>query len=360
MVAGVAPDCFEWWGLWFAKVNQKGQLMDLQPWVDQTMSAEDIADFVPNEWDNFARLSFIPGIRVAMPRYINWMWLHYNKNDFQEIGMEFPTKDWTVDDMAAAALKLVKKAADGTVERFGNNFPSWAMERQFYHLERFGGAFVKHEDPKKCLMGSPESQAALEWMRARYWDDHSWAEPLLTNQAWGTTVFVNGYCAMIEDGGPYYANRRDTKDLFDIDFTHPPIGPAGRTSYQVTDGYGAWKLTKFPEATWEVMEYLAGPVNQEIRMRTVGRMPVRTSVMRAYKEAMIAKEPSMATMNLDVVPEAFAMGYGRDDERFLCQAEAEEIINPILEKIFIIGDTPVTAAADACPQVEAVQTCEVM
>jgi len=208
MVAGVAPDIFEWWGLWFAKLHQKGQLLDVQPLVDATMTEEDIADFVPGEWENFGRLSFLPNKRVAMPRYINWMWLHYNKDALDEAGVSYPDKNWTVDDMADAALKLVKKAADGTVERFGMNFPAWSMERLFYHLERFGGAFVKHEAPKECLMGTPESQEALEWLRARYWDDHSWAEPLLTNRSWGGAVYTNGYCAMIEDGGPYFNSGR--------------------------------------------------------------------------------------------------------------------------------------------------------
>ena len=360
MVAGVAPDIFEWWGLWFAKLHQKGQPMDLQPFVDAPMTAEEIADFVPGEWENFGRLSFIPGKRVAMPRYINWMWLHYDKDTLDEAGVSYPDKGWTVDDMADAAKRLVKKDADGNITQFGMNFPAWSMERLFYHLERFGGAFVHHDEPKKCLMDTPESQEAFEWLRKRYWEDHSWAEPLLTNRSWGGDIFTNGYAAMIEDGGPYFNWRRDTVGIFDIDFMHPPIGPVERTSYMVTDGYGMWSRSKWPDAAWEVMRYLSGPVNQEIRMRNVGRMAVRMSSMAHYKGAMIDIEPSMADMSLDVVLEAFEMACGKDDERFLCEAEAEEVINPLLEKVYIIGDTPVSVLADACPAVEASQTCEPM
>jgi ABC-type glycerol-3-phosphate transport system substrate-binding protein len=57
MVAGVAPDVFEYWGLWFAKLHQKGQLKDVQPLCDADLSDDWISDFVPNEWDNFSRLS---------------------------------------------------------------------------------------------------------------------------------------------------------------------------------------------------------------------------------------------------------------------------------------------------------------
>ena len=67
----------------------------------------------------------------------------------------------------------------------------------------------------------------------------------------------------------------------------------------------------------------------------------------------------MAATNLHIPLEAFEMGYGKDDERFFCQAEAEEIINPLLEKLYMIegGDSP-SILADACAEVEAAQTCE--
>lgn len=128
----------------------------------------------------------------------------------------------------------------------------------------------------------------------------------------------------------------------------------------VTDGLGMSKGTKWPEAAWEVTRCISSPINQEIRMRTVRRMAVRMSVMQPYKEAMRDLEPAMEDMNLDVVLEAFEMGYDRDDERYLCQAEAEEIIHPLLGKAYIVGDAPVSVHADAYPDVEAVQTCEAM
>jgi len=207
-------------------------------------------------------------------------------------------------------------------------------------------------------MDAPESQEALEWMRKRYWEDRTWAEPLLTDRSWGYSIYANGYVAMIEDGGPWFALARDVKGIYDIDFFHPPQGPVRRSSYLVTDGYGMWQNTKYVDASWEVLRHLAGPINQEIRMRNGGRMAVRMSTVQKYEEAIIDLEPSMADMNLDVVLEAFEMAYGTDDERFFCQAEAEEIINPLPEKVFIIGDSPVSILADACPQVEASQTCE--
>jgi hypothetical protein len=275
--------------------------------------------------------------------------------------------NWNMDDYAEIALGLVKRDADGTITRFGCNFPSWSMERIYYHLERFGGAFVHHDRPKECLLDMPESQEALEWMRARYWDDHSFAEPLLTDRSWGSNIFTNEYTAMYEGNRPSPWNKRDTNGIFDYDVEHCPTGPKdfyglsaeGRTSYMVTDGFGMWSGTKWPDAAWEVDKFLAEPTFQEIRMRASGGMAVRMSAMVYYEEAMVNLEPSCADMSLYKVMEAFEMGYGRDDERYFCQSEAEEIINPLLEKIFIVGGTPVSVLADACPEINASQTCEV-
>jgi ABC-type glycerol-3-phosphate transport system substrate-binding protein len=259
--------------------------------------------------------------------------------------------------MADAAARLTKRSADGTVEVYGCNFPAFVMERMFYHLERFGGAFVKHEEPKKCLLGMPESQEALEWLRQRFWDDKSWAEPLLTNRSWGGQIYETGYVAMCEDGGPHY-RIMESVPTWTVDFMHPPKGPVTRSSYLVTDGYGLWSGSHFPDAAWEVMKWISDDVNQDIRQRVTGQMATRMNVVRRWPEQVVELTPEMENMNLHVVIDAFEMAYGTDDERFFCQAEAEEIINPLLERVYVVGDSPASVLADGCPDVEAAQTCE--
>jgi multiple sugar transport system substrate-binding protein len=360
MVAGVSADIIEYWALWFAKLHQRGQLIDMQPFVDATMTQEDIDDFAPNEWDNFERLSFIPGMRLAMPRYINFMWLHYNETYLDESGVDHPDKSWTLEDLREAAEKCVVRDSGGKITRWGSAFDGASgMERQFYNLERFGGAFVEYDQPDKCLMDKPESQEAFEWLRARYFDDETWMTQQMLNSLGGGNSVPTGYTAFQEEGGPYYTWLQDTEGLWDINVTHPPIGPVERTSYLVTDGFGMWSGTKWPDAAWECMQFLSGPVYQEMRMRATCRIAVRMSAMAHYKEAWADKVGGlMENYNLDTVIEALEMGYGRDDERFVCQAEAEEIINPLLEAVFVVGDTPVSVFADACADVDAVQTCD--
>jgi len=358
MVGGVSPDIFHYWGLWFAKLHQRGQLLDLQPFVDQAMTQEEIDDFVPKGWEIFGRLSFLPGKRLAMPKYFNFMWLWFSEDDLKAAGQDFPDIDWTLDDLAEAGKNLTQLNADGTVKKYGAGFNGLqVMERHFYNLERFGGYFVTHDEPAKCLMGSPEAQAGFEWLRARLFEDHTWLPRTVQLTIAGQPV-VNGQVPLWETGELQFQHWRDVEGVRTINFFHPPIGPYERTSYLVTDGEGLWSGTKWPDAAWEVMKFLSGPVLQELWCRAGGVLPVRMSVVRKWPDIMVETVPNSEGANLNVPIDAFEMGYGRDDERFQCQAEAEEIINPLLEKVFVVGDAPVSVLADACPQVEAAQTCE--
>jgi multiple sugar transport system substrate-binding protein len=321
------------------------------------MTQADIDDQVPQGWEIFGRLSFIPGKRLAMPKYYNFMWIWYNETLIEENGLEPPDMEWTTDDWAEAAKIATKKNADGTIDQYGGGFCCTGhMERQFYHLERFGGAFVRRDDPAKCLMDTPESQEGFEWMRARLWDDESFLPRLVQASLTGQPV-VMGFVPYWEDGQLGFVRWNDAEGIYKINFHHPPIGPVERASYLVSDGEGMWSGTRWPDAAWEVDKYLAEPKAQENWCRAGGVLPVRMSVVRKWPEIMKEGAPWSATANLDVPLEAFEMGYGRDDERFICQSEAEEIINPGLEKVFIIGDTPVSYLADMCPQVDAVQEC---
>jgi multiple sugar transport system substrate-binding protein len=357
MIAGVSPDIFHYWGLWFAKLNQRGLLMDIQPFVDATMTQEDFDDQVPKGWDIFGRLSFIPGRRLAMPKYYNFMWLWYNEDILDERGLEHPDMNWTTDDWAEAALAATDFNADGSVKHYGGGFNgSHNMERNFYNLERFGGAFVRRDAPDKCLMGLPESQEGFEWLRARLWDDQSFL-PRLEQTAVAGQPVVNQLTKMWETGELGFDEWNNTDGVFHINFQHPPIGPAERTSYLVSDGEGMWAGTRWPEAAWEVDKYLAEPKAQEHWCRAGGVLPVRMSVVRKWPEIMVEGAPWSEGMNLHVPEEAFEMGYGRDDERFLCQAEAEEYINPLLEKVMVVGTAPVSVLADVCADVESVQQC---
>jgi ABC-type glycerol-3-phosphate transport system substrate-binding protein len=252
----------------------------------------------------------------------------------------------------------MKRKADGTVERFGGNFPIWSdalTERGFYHIRKWGGHIVNPMNPADCMLDEPEAQAALEWMRARMWDDESYGQPLMTNYSWGGDSFASGLTATAQEG-LQTSGLATTDDMpWDFDIAHEPSGPVQRSALITTDGFMAWNGTPNPDAAWEVMKWLTGVDFQRTRMETSGRIPGNRTLVENWASVVREKFPRFETVSLEVVEEALDMGYGSDDERFLDQFGANEIIGPASELVFVTGEAPVSILGDTCAEVEAVQ-----
>ena len=75
---------------------------------------------------------------------------------------------------------------------------SW--ERLQVHVNGWGGHFADPFDPHHSLMGEKPSLDALEWLRARIWDEHVMAGPLDVQDQGTRQAFVAGKLAMVEDG----------------------------------------------------------------------------------------------------------------------------------------------------------------
>src|SRR3990172_4393422 len=87
----------------------------------------------------------------------------------------------------------------GQPDRWGSMFDvSW--DRIQVHVNAFGGHFVDPGDPGRSRMGDPEALSAMEWLRARMWDDRVMATPLDVQRMGTRQAFVAGKVAMVEDG----------------------------------------------------------------------------------------------------------------------------------------------------------------
>ncbi|HEX2325065.1 MAG TPA: extracellular solute-binding protein, partial [Chloroflexota bacterium] len=93
--------------------------------------------------------------------------LYANLNLTRAAGVTMPADgSWSVDDLIAAAQKLVRKGDD--VWGF---FPSTDIsEAGVFFLRQFGGELLD-DGGKRCLLETPEARAGLEWVantRARF------------------------------------------------------------------------------------------------------------------------------------------------------------------------------------------------
>jgi multiple sugar transport system substrate-binding protein len=346
MIAGEAPDVMTGWGPVFTTWAEKGQLMDLQPMVDTTYDADDIADFHQWQWDGMVHPE--SKIRFAMPYYVNIIMFLYDKGAFDEAGVEYPTADMDHDDYAAMIAKL-NKEEDGRIVRWGGFVPM-GWDRLHWHIQAFGGHVANPDDWTECWLDKPEAQEALEWIRARMWDDLTLMQPLQAEDRGEAGIWPTRLAATME-GGMGNLVSYATEATFEWDLTHVPKGPARRATLGTNDGWAIWKGTEHPDEAWEFMVYLCDKKFQTFVMSGWGTLPNRLSLLPDWKSQARAGIPELENVNLDVVLEALDEGYPLNSEQFKVQAESDTLIEAAIEKVFFVGDTPVSYFAEVAEQV---------
>lgn len=125
MIGGNAQDVFDTWLDNVTPYAERGQVLDLEPLVGRDFSAEEIADFFPWQWKDFV----LPGgLRFGLPKYVNVMFIYYNRDKFEQAGLQPPDESWTHDTYADAARRLTR---DGTTGLF---YPAYGGDRYWYKI----------------------------------------------------------------------------------------------------------------------------------------------------------------------------------------------------------------------------------
>lgn len=351
MVGGNAPDVFETWTDNVTQFADRGQVQDVEQFAKRDFKDADIKDFYPWQWHDFVLPS---QIRFGVPKYVNVMVMRYNKDLFDKAGVKYPDEKWTHDDYYQAAQKLTVKKGD-QVDQFGLYYPVWSWDRFWYRIEMWGGTVVDEKDTTKAAFDSDKALAAFEWSRKMMWDDQYMAQRLLLapmGQSYDDIgLFAAGKWAMQEDGFYPYRMAQTIEKKIKWAWAHVPTGPVKRRVLGTTDGWAMWKGTKVQDGAWELMKFQSGPDYQLHQTEVSGSLPIRFSTLAKWKEIVTTKYPELKDANIDIGPQAMNMGYAGNRVLFKKDAEARQIIQPALEKVFISGGAPVSYFKDIVKQV---------
>ena len=131
--------------------------------LDDYIAADDnidLANYYEGVTDLFTRDD--NGSVYALPKDHDTIALLYNKAIFDEYGVDYPTDDWTWEDVRDAA-KAITEASEGKVYGYAintsNNQDGW------YNLIYDYGAQVITDDHKGTTIGSDAGKAGMEMMR---------------------------------------------------------------------------------------------------------------------------------------------------------------------------------------------------
>ncbi len=153
--------------------------------VDLSIYYEDILDIYTRDDGNI----------YALPKDHDTIALLYNKALFDEAGVDYPTNDWTYEDMYEAAKAITEYYDDGST--YGVAFDtSNDQDAWFNYVYAYGGNII-NEDQTDTAIDSEEGKAGMEMVRKML----TVGAPQATVSETGTdTLFISGKAAMITQG----------------------------------------------------------------------------------------------------------------------------------------------------------------
>ncbi len=241
---------------------------------------EDLDGFYPALLEVFT----FEGDLYCPPKDFSTMALQYNKDLFDAAGLEYPTADWTWDDLRAAAEALTDPAA-GVI---GLVTPP-NLERWMPFLFQAGGAIINEDG--EYVMDSPEALEALEFYIGMVTDGIA-GPPSRVDSGWGGEAFGRGRAAMAMEGNWVIQFLLDNYPELNWGVAELPAGPAGRATMAFTVCYGvAGNLSgDVLDAAWALVNFLTNDEGaQSVASASFGPMPTRPSAAQAYLENWAAR-----------------------------------------------------------------------
>jgi len=351
MEAGTAPDVFSGCCDFYPVFAQKGYTLDLTPYIQADLDKSTIDDW---SLAQYTALRLGNGSQFALPKYHGALALYYNKDAFDAIGAEYPDGTWTYDDYLDA-MKALTIRSGTEIKQWGSMFDvTW--DRIQVHVNSWGGHFVNPDNPSKCEMASSHSTEAMEWLRARMWDDRVMASFLDIENVETRQAFIKQKIAMVEDGS-WALKDILTEAQFRIGVAPFPTGPFTHATLGTTDGFSIYAGTKHPEAAWELLKFLISKDYGRAMARAHFLQPARASIIEDWVRYIQEAYPEKSKdVDLNAFADGHIKGYSVSSETFKNMVGVGKIADDAWERIFTLGQAPVSEMSAVCQKIEALQS----
>lgn len=279
---------------------------DFYKWVGLGMVTP-LDEFIASdtEWVNpmdadVMNMGVVDGSQSYLVKDYNPMCLWYNKDLFDAAGVDYPTDDWTWDDLYEAAKKLTVKNADGTIESFGFQAQSWNYAVACY-LESQEFSYIS-EDLRTAdgYLNNKDMVAALDtyfgWAEG---DDRISPNTADTDTYGdGTAMMINGKLAMMINGGWAKTGLEDAGTNYAT-----ALIPGTHKSYFCASGYAISASSKNKEAAWEVLKWLTGERASQVRAEKEAVFPTAAAQLEEVKAGLSDDQKALIeTLEYSVAP----------------------------------------------------------
>jgi multiple sugar transport system substrate-binding protein len=269
-----APDlAFFWDSNWFPEA------LDLRPFIERDNF--DTSMYIEGFWKTRALWS---DTVVGLPLGVGAQFVMYNKDVFDEMGVAYPSEDWTTEEY----LDMVAQLNEPNQKRWGSDRPRRPFRALWFN---YGPVVRLYSDDSMTVDGylnSPESVAAYTWA----WDlvatgatpTPADIEVLGTEGTGPIDLFMAGRLAMATLNQGHMLNALNEGVNFGI---VPEPGVAGNerfvNAWSLT--CSIWKGTEHPDEAWTFLSWWVGPEGQRYLMENGNLFPSISSVLNEYEDA---------------------------------------------------------------------------
>lgn len=284
-----APDLF-WLDQDHMAWAYEGVLLDISEYLaNDTRDVANPDDYFPGVWQTVALADGVYGLPwIAQP-----VVLYYNKDIFDEMGVEYPTADWTWDQFKEAAIKLTNE------NHYGFTMNGWPPIHMF--IWSFGGEVIS-EDLQSSPIDTPEAMAGAQFYASMIWNEECCPSQQTIAEQGFAEMFKAGKVAMFMGGA---ADDLDRVEGLNVGVSPVPKGVNGEN---VTFAWTAATVinakTKYPDQAYEALVALTEGIHNwkivspRVSQATVEHLVASEPRKAANAEAIIAAVPYMRAFRI--------------------------------------------------------------
>ena len=279
MMAGIPPDVVSLGPSELQRFIHLGAVEPLENWMRNDPDFDPEAFFPEclsdSNWD---------GVQWGVPYTFSTVCLWYNKSLFDKEGVPYPNRDWTWDDLLAAAKKMTKDTdGDGLLDQWGfvNNNYHWNRMPMWIWMN--GGEFMT-PDLRTATFNTPGVIGGLAWLR-----DLSVKEKVSPSYATLRTVgpvnlFLSGKVGMTTETRYFLPQfrlekNRDKTASFEWDVCELPRGVRRASTFVMSSNFMPSGISpERKKMAWDFIKFLSSETGQRIMASLDTSIPARKSV----------------------------------------------------------------------------------
>jgi multiple sugar transport system substrate-binding protein len=319
-----------------------GVLEELTPYIEQ--SGYDLADY----WPALLESAMYDGKVYGFPRDISTEVLYYNKDLFDQAGVEYPTEEWTWGNLLTAADRLSVVEEGGRVAQYalameGGKYVNWVGQN--------GGSILDDmRNPSRCTLAEPAALEAIKFFAGMMDQNYAMRDATLSQAGGDATVFANGQAAMIIQNSSRVSQFNEAGLNYDVQVV--PI-PEGGQRWS-TAGGAAWVMSAGSdnkEAAWTFLSWLQSTDGgQKIYTESGEIFPALRSTASSEAFLQSGQPPANRQAFLTEAENAKVGSFGYFPEWDELNGS---IISPAMQQIWAGEATPEEVLPALCEQVDA-------